>query len=382
VPAVRRQALAGLLAQMSQGGADVGIVLVVRNATGSLVWAGVAAAGFAVGAGVARPIQGRFMDRRGPVGVLVASGVIHAAALVVLVGLAELGAPAATLVVVAVAAGLGLPPVSSSMRLAWGRLVGERERVAAYSLITVVQEIAILAGPLLLGVLVALASASVALVAIALVVGAGTIAFAALLGRPAGAVGGNRELRLGVLRSPGMRRVLLVTALLGTSIGAVTVGAPALAHARGADAASGVLVAALSAGGILGGVAYGVRAWGSRLSRRLVGMLVLLAAALAPLAATSSLAAAAALLLVGGIAFNPALTTTTLMVDVHVPARAAEAFGWLSTSMAVGNGAGSAIAGALAHAGGASRAFLAGAVAAGAGAVVAFAARSRLDGAP
>ena len=81
--------------------------------------------------------------------------------------------------------------------------------------------------------------------------------------------------------------------------------------------------------------------------------MVLLAAltlSLALVTAAPSLVLLSGLLLVTGLALNPALSTLSLLVDQHVPRRGAgEAFGWLSTGIAGGTGAGSVIAATLAQ---------------------------------
>jgi hypothetical protein len=61
-------------------------------------------------------------------------------------------------------------------------------------------------------------------------------------------------------------------------------------------------------------------------------------------------ACAVGIILVAGIPLNPALTTLSLLVDQHATGRTvAEAFGWLSTGLAAGTGAASAIAGVVAR---------------------------------
>ena len=57
--AVRWQALSGLLAQITQGASGVGIILVVKQQTGSLALAGGVVGALSVAAGAARPLQGR-----------------------------------------------------------------------------------------------------------------------------------------------------------------------------------------------------------------------------------------------------------------------------------------------------------------------------------
>jgi MFS family permease len=64
-PAVRWQALTGLLAQTTQGAGGIGIILVIREHHGSLALAGAVVGVLSVAAGVARPVQGRLIDRRG-----------------------------------------------------------------------------------------------------------------------------------------------------------------------------------------------------------------------------------------------------------------------------------------------------------------------------
>ena len=62
-------------------------------------------------------------------------------------------------------------------------------------------------------------------------------------------------------------------------------------------------------------------------------------------------------LLLAGAALNPIVTTVALLVEDHAGAAAAEAFGWQSTSLALGAAAGNALSGPLAQHHGASAAF-------------------------
>ena len=56
------------------------------------------------------------------------------------------------------------------------------------------------------------------------------------------------------------------------------------------------------------------------------------------------------LLALAGVPLNPALATFSLLIDRYVPAgAAAETFGWLSTAIAGGTGAASALAAVVAH---------------------------------
>ena len=366
-PGARLQAVAGLVAQLSQGVTAIGIVLVIHQHDGSLALAGAVAGAESIAAGIARPPQGRLMDRRGVRVVMIVCGLVHAAALCGIVGSALAGAPAVLLLALGVIAGLALPPVSTAMRVAWGAAVAVEDRTAAYSMVYLTQELSILSGPLLFSVITAAASAAAGLAAIAVLSGVGAVAFALSVGAAHWqSVAGPRERGGHVLAGSGMRCLLGAAILLGAVIGSLQVGVPTLAIAHGAPAVTGVLIALLSVGGVIGAVTYGARRWVSEPAARLIALLGVVAAAAALMITTPSLPVLGLLLLIAGLGVNPALTTLSLLVDRELTGQSAsEAFGWLSTGIAGGTGAGSAIAGALVqHRGDARPAFVAATVAA------------------
>lgn len=348
-PAVRWQALTGLLAQTTQGAGGIGIILVIREHHGSLALAGAVVGALSVAAGVARPVQGRLIDRRGARGLMLVCGIAHPAAVAGIVVLADSHAPGAALIGTAVLAGVTLPPVSTCMRVAWGAATSGGDSTSAYSLVYLTQELSILAGPLLLAAVISATNASAALVTVAAVACTGTLGFAASL--PPGlqrASTGPRERGGAALRAPGMRVLIPTAVLVGAVIGGVQVGVPTFATAHHAPAASGLLIAALSIGGIAGAVIYGGRRWRRAPTPRLLMLLAALSAATALTIPAPGLVALGAALSIAGLALNPSLTTISLHVDWHVsPATAAEAFGWLSTGIATGTGAADAVAGAV-----------------------------------
>ncbi|GAA2209784.1 MFS transporter [Nonomuraea monospora] len=342
LPGVTTQAVLGFLAQLTQQVAPVGIVLVVQEASGSLALAGVAAAAFSVGGGMGRPVQGRLMDRRGAGPVLAVTALTHVTALLALLGCAHAGWPWWTMTALAWVAGIGLPPISVSMRIEWGRRTADDGRTAAYSLVYLVQELAMMVGPLLFGLLIAVASASPALGVVAAAAGLGTVAFSRALRSGPGAPSRGRGR---VFADRRMLVLLSVVLLHGCTFGALQVGVPALAAAHHVPAATGLLIAALSLGGITGAAAYGARSWRSRVPLRLAGLMLALALALAPLTLIGSLPLVGVALFAGGLVLNPALTTSSLLVDEYAAGAEGEAFGWVSTALGTGGAAGAAVAG-------------------------------------
>ena len=364
-PAVRWQALAGLLAQTTQGAGAIGIILVIRGHHGSLALAGAVVGAVSIAGGLARPVQGRFIDRRGARGLMAATGIVHPAAVCAIVALSDAGASGAVLVALGVVAGASLPPVSACMRVVWGAAAGNRDRTSAYSLVYLTQELAVLTGPLLLSAVVAASGPSAALVTVAIVTGVGTLGFAASLAPDLDRGVLPQEHGGAVLRAPGMRVLLATGGLVGAVIGAIAVGVPTFATAHHAPAASGLLIALLSVGGITGATVYGARRWELAPTGRLLLFLAALAIATAATIAAPGLIILGALLALVGLPLNPSLTTISLLVDSHVtPATAAEAFGWLSTGLAGGAGVSSAIAGAVTDPGQPRPAFIVAAIAA------------------
>src|SRR6202035_3333986 len=98
----------------------------------------------------------------------------------------------------------------------WAGAAGEGERTAAYSLVYMIQELAILTGPLIFAGLVAVDSAAVALLAVIVVGSAGTLAFAASVRRLPGRRSGPTErARTAVLGLRNMQLLMLVAMLVG-----------------------------------------------------------------------------------------------------------------------------------------------------------------------
>jgi predicted MFS family arabinose efflux permease len=350
----RAQALAGFLAQLSQGGAVLALILLIQQARGSLGLAGAATAGFVVGAAIARPIQGRLIDTKGPRNVLLLVAVGHTAALVALVPVARSDLPGLIVVGMALVAGLGLPPVSQTQRLVWAELADE-DRTTVFSVVTLIQEGSILFGPLLVGVLAGAASPSTALITVALCSGAGLAWLGVLV--PATPRDSSGEGRAGPLLERGVRIVLVLELLFGVSLGAFEIGVPALATSEGHPSAAGFLLALTSVGGIAGALVYGGRRWLSSPRTRLIVLLALCALGYGLLVPSEGLVLAGALLLALGVALNPTLTTLIVLLDLASPRFAAEAFGWSSTSNAIGSGVGAAVTGLLAQNHGAGPAF-------------------------
>jgi MFS family permease len=380
IPGARAPLIASALGSLPIGMYIIGILLLAREATGSFADAGRVAGAFGLANALGAVAQGRLMDRHGQPRVLRAAALGHAVAIVALVYAAEQRASGAVLALCAVAGGACLPQVPAAMRSLWGMLVeDEARRQAAYAMVAIVFEVSVVAAPALVAGIITIASPEAAVaVSGALATGA-ALAFAA--------TGASRRWRgeahvtgwLGPLAAPGVRTVFAALAALGVAIGIVQVAVPAFTAEGGSAETGGLLLAALSAGSLAGGLVYGARTWRGRAAIRLALLLTALAVGCALLAAATSNAVLALLLLGVGVILAPSAIAGSALLDVVAPTgTVTEAFTTMIMGIVAGNAVGNALGGALVDGPGYEAAALAAAAAAALGAALAYARRSTL----
>ena len=147
---------------------------------------------------------------------------------------------------------------------------------------------------------------------------------------------------------------------MGAGVGFVEVAVAAFAEGEGSEGSAGLILAGLSAGGILGAVVYGARPWRGSTARQYAVLLGLLGAGLALLALPESVLAMAGLAGLAGVAFTPVFIANSLLVEELSPGRPSTvAFTWVSTAMNAGVAAGAAAGGGLVDSRGTDPAFLA-----------------------
>jgi MFS family permease len=377
VPHVAALVAATLLARFPIGINALAVILYLREETGSFAIAGAVAGSLAAGSGVGAPVQGRLVDRFGQRAVLPPLACVHAAALGLLVASTELGAPTAVLILCGLLAGFAIPPTSSVLRSMWPSLLREKPELIqpAYALDSVLIELIFILGPLLTGLLTALAAPQVALIVSACSVIAGTVLFTAL--PPSRAWQPEREApspgRLGALSSPGVRSMVLISLPAGIGVGICEVAIPAFSDAIGSKELAGVLLAVWSGGSAVGGLIYGSITRRPPLDRVHQGVAVALALSLLPMAAASSFAVMLLLVIPAGMFIAPLLATRNELIGRVAPAGArTEAYTWPVTAFVGGISIGSALAGGLVEGPGWRVAFVVASAFAGIGALVVF----------
>jgi len=340
---------ASCVARLPMGALGLLLVLHGRALTGSYAAGGLAAGAYAAALGLSNPLLARVVDRRGQALVLRTGAPLAAAAIVALALLPD-GAPRGALVAVAIAAGLSQPPIGACMRALWPVLLDTPDRRhAAYALEGAALEVVYICGPVVIVAGIGSWSLHAALVACAVALLAGDLAFSAHPVSRGVRPGRERTRDLtGALRGPGVRTLAAVFALLGLSIGAVEVTVPAALDGMGHRDLTGVLLGVWGVGSMLAGLAVARAGMPRDAPRRLALLIAAWSAAHAAVGAAGTPLVLALTLLLAGAAIAPTMVCANAMLDHLAPAGTlTEAFTWTQTGMVAGIAAGSAAAGAL-----------------------------------
>jgi predicted MFS family arabinose efflux permease len=349
LPGAAPLAFAALVGRIPISMVPLAYILLLRAVGESFALAGAVAAAFAIAAGLSAMPQGRLVDRLGQPRVLPVFGIAHAATTIAVLLAARAGAPAWALVALAALDGITIPPLSASMRALWRVLTGGGEQLeTAFALEAVLQEGWYLAGPLVVGAVVALASPDAAVVTAAALTLVGTLLFASSPVSRAQRGGRSEAGRLGALAAPGLRTIVIVLLPVGAAFGAIEVAVPAFAEAHGSRATAGVLLAVWGIGSMLGGLWYGTRRWTAPPELRFTVLVALLPLVMAPVGLAGSSAVLGVLLVVAGAPIAPVFVTAYTLVDrLAPPGTITEAFTATTTAVVVGVALGNAAAGAL-----------------------------------
>lgn len=257
----------------------------------------------------------------------------------------------------AVTAGACTPPLGPVMRTVWSSLVPDRELLQrAYSLDGVAEELLYVIGPLLVGLLARTAepAAGVAVSAALVLVGA-----SALVSSPAVRGTGGRPTRATpllpsepsgkrLLGAVGLRHAVVVAAGLGLCLGSLDLLVVAFTEDRHQGASVAWVLAALSAGSAVGGLAYGAVSWRMPRRVRLGALGTALGVSLVAAGVSPNVYVLAAAVAAAGLFVAPALTTAYLIADESVgEGSRTQAGAWVNTAVNAGSSGGTAAVGLL-----------------------------------
>ena len=359
-PGALRFSVAGLIGRMPIAMEGLGVVLLVSITQGSYGLAGVLASVFAVSAALVSPLTSRLTDRFGQARILSTLVIIQSAAIVAFVAAVRGGAGTPLLVLLAVAGGALQPNVGSLVRARWAALLsGTPELGVGFALESIIDELIFIIGPVAATILAINVSPGAALIAAAALTLVGGLALAAQRStqpKPVSAedARANRD-KLGVV----VPVIALIFGCLGILFGSLEVGAVAFSTERGIAWASGVLLAVLSLGSMLGGLVFGTRVHGRNLPRQLLILLMVGTVVTLPVPFIHSPVLLGAVGFVQGLVTAPSLICGFTIVENLVPAsRLTESITWTTAGIGIGMAVAASIAGIAIDAHGGSAAFV------------------------
>jgi len=354
-PHVAPLLFASMLARLPYGLYALAAILYLAEARDSYAVAGLVDGAFAIGAAVGVPLQSRLIDRLGQRRVLLPAALLDALATGLLIALTEADAPTVALVACGLIGGVTVPNIGTALRTLWPELLRRREELlpTAFALDSVAVELLFTVGPLIAALIIAVASPVAALVASAACSVVGTLLFIARPPsrdwRPHADSGSHGA--LGALRSAGVRTIVISSVPVGFCFGAIEISLPSFAEQHGTRELAGVLLATWSVGSVVGGLAYGARAWRSSLGSIYLWLSLLLPLGYLPALFAPSIAAMALLILPAGLLIAPLGAAGNQLIDRVAPAGAAtEAYAWPITAILVGFAGGTAVGGVLVEA--------------------------------
>ncbi|KAA9129929.1 MFS transporter [Microbacterium caowuchunii] len=332
------------------------ILTLTTSATGSIAVGGFAAAAAALGEAVGAPASGTLADRFGQRPVLLAGVLVHVALLAALTAGAGI-VPEPTTVALAGFAGLSLPQVGALSRARWLAIAPD-DLPAAFAFEGVIDEIAYIFGPALVGIVAAFVSPQAGMLLTALLVAVFATQFAVhrtqrlvprrASSRIAGASGTIRDRRGGHLALIGT--LFLGLMCMGVFFGAAQTGLTAFARTVGIPDAGALLYAVMAVGSTLTTVSMVLvpdrvgpwTRWALAAGGMTLGAVLLMSAPTIPWVVVAAF-------LAGAFQGPLLLTIYGVLGTVAEAGRAGYLMTLAASSVVIGIGAGSAVAGALAQ---------------------------------
>ncbi len=350
----------GFVARFPMAMIGIGEVLLVSSQTGSYALAGALSATGALANAVFGPLLGRATDRYGQslvTSILVATHVVTLTAFVVLV---RESAPTWALFASVTLSGGTFPNYGALVRARWAFLLaGDPPALrTAFAFESVLDEVIYVLGPAIATVLAVSVVDFGALVAVGVLLVAGSVLFLRSRSTEPPSGGTSRRGEGSALRFPGVLSVTLAFVFLGGLFGAFEVVTVAFADESGIRGWTGLLLGLYALASGLSGVVLGAVHLRMPMHRQLLVFSGLMAIATVPFPFISSPWLVGAQCLLAGLAVSPVLINGFALIERLVPnARMTEGLVWSNTGIGVGIAVSAALAGSVIDARGASTAY-------------------------
>ena len=338
-PGVARILLSQLAARWAFGMLSLAFVLHVQAITGSYAIAGITLGAETLGAAIAGPLLGRLIPRLGIRPIVFTSSTIGAIAMVFM-GLSD-GSTPAILVWLGFVVGITSPPIQQIVRPIYPSLISKEQTNHLFALDANLQELIWIVGPIVSTLIAASYGTPMALFVMAGVQILGCYTFASNHEVRRAKIETSKRRMGGVLKSRVVLSNVIMGLLLVGSFGGAEVGTVAVITDRNI---SGWVLAALSAGSLVGGFLIGHRAKTKYALTKFfalstVGYSLIFFAPHEPIWVCICW-------FIAGLGVAPIFATLASIIAIKLsPGESVEAYGWISTGQLIGFSSAAAIAG-------------------------------------
>ncbi len=336
-PGVARVMGTQLLARFAFGMMSLAIVLHVQQMYQSYTIAGIALGAETVGAAISGPLIARRLSKWGPRKVI---RIVAATSSAALLFIAFFKGPEIWTILACLLVGLTSPPIQQIARSVYPSLITAKQTSYLFSLDATLQEFLWVFGPVLATMITATYNSASAVVFMAIVQVVGTYLFSRNPEIGEMEIPKSKRRLGGILRKPIVIANVSINLFLVATFGGAEVGTVAVLGI----APSGIVIAALSLGSIIGGFAFGHRAKTKWALLKFVSVVFVGYAAV--FFYPTDLVWITICWFVTGLGVAPAFATMASMISVSFgTADSAEAYGWANTGQLLGYSIGAAIAG-------------------------------------
>jgi MFS family permease len=338
-PGVVRILLSQLAARWAFGMLSLAFVLHVQKITDSYAIAGITLGAETLGAAISGPLLARLIPHVGVRPIVFASSTIGAVAMVFM-GLND-GSSTAILILLGFIIGLTSPPIQQIVRPIYPSLISKEQTNHLFALDANLQEIIWIVGPIVATLIAANAGTPMALFVMAGIQILGCYTFAANREVRNAKIEASKRRMGGILKSRIVLSNVAMGLLLVGSFAGAEVGTVAVITDRNV---SGWVLAALSAGGLVGGFLFGHRAKTKYALTKFfalttTGYSLIFFAPHEPIWV-------AICWFIAGLGIAPIFATLGSIIAIKLsPSESVEAYGWISTGQLIGFSSAAAIAG-------------------------------------
>ncbi|MCG3470008.1 MFS transporter [Xenorhabdus bovienii] len=338
--------IASSIVRLPQAMIGIGIITMLVQQTGIYWLAGSIAGTFALTNALIGPQVSKLVDQRGQSRVLPFMTAFSIGMLLALIIAVYMSAPTLLLFILAALVGT-MPSMPAMIRARWTQLFrGKPQLHTAFSLDTVLTELAFIIGPpLTIGLSTSFFAEAGPLVAV-LLLAIGVTVFLLQRETEPKVVVGIRRNASSTLLIPGVRTIVLALLAMGVIGGSIDVAVVAFANAQGWLASASFILAAYALGSMIAGLTFGALRISLPIEKQFfIGVLVTSVTAVLPIF-SPDVYILSGMLFMAGLSFAPTMIIVMNLGTIIVPpSRITEGLTWMTTGISIGVALGSVLAG-------------------------------------